>query len=329
MILAGDVGGTKVNLALFRVEQGVPHPVTERSYTSRDYPDLTRLIEEFLKAHRPEITHACLGVAGPVQDGRSQITHLPWTVDVRELKPLLKTESVSLINDLAALAYAIPYLPAADVATIQTGSSDANSAMAVLSAGTGLGQAFLIPQDEGRYRALETEGGQCDFAPRSELEISLHDSIRRELGRVAIEDVLSGPGLVRLYQFFKERAQEPEPAELTAEFQSQDPASVISRNGLSGKSRACREALAAFVSVYGAVAGNLVLQMVARGGVYLGGGIAPEILPLLKTEAFLEPFRDKGEFREFMSQIPVQVILNKSAPLLGAAYFALGETRVQ
>lgn len=329
MILAGDVGGTKVNLGLFREEQGVPHPVTERSYISRDYANLTCLIEEFLEEYRPEVTHACLGVAGPVQDGRSKITHLPWTVDVQELKPLLKTESVSLINDLAALAYSIPYLPAADVETIQTGSRDANSAMAVLAAGTGLGQAFLIPQSEGRYQALATEGGQCDFAPRTELEISLHDSIRRELGRVAIEDVLSGPGLVRLYQFFKERAQEPEPAELTAELQTQDAASVISRNALSGKSRTCREALEAFVSVYGAVAGNLVLQMVAQGGVSLGGGIAPEILPLLKTGAFLEPFCDKGEFRDFMSQVPVQVILNKSAPLLGAAYFALGETRIR
>ena len=329
MILAGDVGGTKVNLALFDETGGTPQRVAERSYASRDYPDLVSLLDHFLKETQPKITHVCLGVAGPVKDGRSEVTHLPWIVDVRELKPLLNTDSVSLINDLAAMAHAVPYLSPEETAVIQQGQGDPKGNSAVLAAGTGLGQAFLVPEGGGRFRVLETEGGQCDFAPRTELEVGLLKFIRKESGRVCIEDVLSGPGLVRLYRFFKERHKEPEPDWLAAALQKQDPASVISKNGLAKKFGACESALELFVSVYGAVAGNLALQIMARGGVYLGGGIAPEILPLLQTDVFLDAFRDKGKFRDFMVHIPVKVIMNKRAPLLGAFYFALGENRIR
>lgn len=327
MILAGDVGGTKVNLALFDETGGAPQQIAERSYASRDYSGLTHLLDQFLKETQPEITRACLGVAGPVKDGRCQITHLPWTIDVRELKPLLNTDSVSLINDLAAMAYAVPYLSPEEVEVIQAGQGDPDGNIAVLAAGTGLGQSFLVPESEGQYRVLETEGGQCDFAPRTGLEVSLSESIRQQSGRVCIEDVLSGPGLIRLYEFFKEG--EAEPRWLSEEFQAQDRAEVISKNGLSKKFKPCENALELFVSVYGAVAGDLVLQIMARGGVYLGGGIAPEILPLLKTDVFLDAFHDKGKFRDFMAQVPVKVIMNKRAPLLGAFYFALGENRIR
>lgn len=329
MILAGDVGGTKVNLALFDETGGTPKPVAERSYASRDYPSLTRLLDHFLKETQPKITHACLGVAGPVIDGRCQITHLPWTLDVRELKPLLNTDSVSLINDLAAMAHAVPYLSPEETAVIQQGQGDPHGNRAVLAAGTGLGQAFLLPEPEGRYRVMATEGGHCDFAPRTELEVRLLEFIRKESGRVCIEDVLSGPGLVRIYRFFKERQQKPEPRWLSEEFQAKDPAEVISQNALAKKSGTCELALELFVSVYGAVAGNLALQIMARGGVYLGGGIAPEILPLLRSDVFLNAFRGKGEFRDFMAEIPIKVIMNKRAPLLGAFYFALGENRIR
>ena len=329
MILAGDVGGTKVNLALFEENAGVPKLKVEQSYACRDYPDLIRILQNFLQDTRPTLTHVCLGVAGPVHDGRSRITHLPWSIDVRELKPVLHTDSVTLINDLAALAWSVPYLTDGELEVIQEGQDDPNGTIGVLAAGTGLGQAILVPEREGRVRVLETEGGQCDFPARTEQEVSLLESLRQESGRVCVEDVLSGPGLIRLYHFFKDRVKKPEPEWLAAEFHKQDPASVISRNGLHKKFKACESALELFVSVYGAVAGNLALQVMARGGIYLGGGIAPEILPLLKTDRFLEAFRDKGKFKKFMAQVPVKVIMNKGAPLLGAAYFALGENRNQ
>jgi glucokinase len=329
MILTGDVGGTKTNLALFDLKKGTPCLSEERSYASRDYPDWVHLLQHFLKETQPKLTHACFGVAGPVHEGRCQITHLPWEIDVRELQPLLRTDSVSLINDLAALASAVPYLTSEELEVIQEGQGDPSGKMGVLAAGTGLGQAFLIPEGEGRYRILETEGGQCDFPARNPLEISLRESLGQFSGRVCIEDVLSGPGLIRIFEFIKERDQASEPDWLVEEFEQADPASVISRNGLSKKFKPCEQALEMFVSVYGAVAGNLALQMMARGGVFLGGGIAPEILPLLKSDLFLKVFRDKGKFRDFMAQVPVKVVMNKRAPLLGAAYFALGENKIQ
>jgi glucokinase len=329
MILTGDVGGTKVNLALFDIKKGIPRLSVERSYVSRDYPSLVCLLEHFLKETQPKLTHACLGVAGPVHEGRCQITHLPWKIDVHELKPLFGTDSVSLINDLAALAGAVPHLTPEELEVIQKGQGDPNGNIGVLAAGTGLGQAFLIPEGEGRYRILETESGQCDFPARNSLEISLREFLSQVSGRVCIEDVLSGPGLIRIFEFMKERDHATEPDWLAGEFEQEDPASVISRNGLSKKFKPCKHALEMFVSVYGAVAGNLALQMVARGGVTIGGGIAPEILPLLKSDLFLEAFRDKGKFSGFMAQIPVKVVIDKRAPLLGAAYFALGENRIQ
>lgn len=329
MILTGDVGGTKVNLALFDINKGIPSLSVERSYVSRDYPDLVHLLEHFLKETQPKLTHACLGVAGPVHEGRCEITHLPWEINVRELKPLLGTDSVSLINDLAALAYGIPYLSDDEVAVIQEAQGEPNGSIGVLAAGTGLGQAFLVPEEGGRYRVLETEGGQCDFPAGFALEVSLLEYLGQVSGRVCIEDVLSGPGLIRIFEFFKARDQETEPDWLSDEFEQEEPAEVISRNGLSKKFRSCEKALEMFVSVYGAVAGNLALQIMARGGIYIGGGIAPEILPLLKSHSFLEAFRDKGKSRGFMEQIPVKVVMNKRAPLLGAAYFALGENRIQ
>jgi glucokinase len=329
MILTGDIGGTKVNLALFDIKNGTPCLSVESRYVSRDYPDLMHLLEHFLQETQPKLTHVCLGVAGPVHEGRCEITHLPWEIDVQQLIPLLGTDSISLINDLAALACAVPYITSEELEVIQKGQVDSKGKIGVLAAGTGLGQAFLIPEEEGHYRVLETEGGQCDFPARNSLEINLWESLSQFSGRVCIEDILSGPGLIRIFEFMKERHQATEPDWLAEEFEQEDPASVISRNGLSGKFKPCEQALEMFVSVYGAVAGNLALQMMTRGGVILGGGIAPEILPLLQSDLFLEAFCDKGKFRDFMAQVPVKVVINKRAPLLGAAYFALGENKIQ
>ncbi len=329
MILTGDVGGTKVNLALFEIKKGIPSLSAENNYTSRDYSSLTHLLERFLKETQPKLTHACFGAAGPVHEGRCRVTHLPWKIDVDELKSLLGIDSVSLINDLAALACAVPHLTPEELEMIQEGQRDSKGNIAVLAAGTGLGQAFLISERKEGYRVVETEGGQCDFPARNALEISLREYLSQLSSRVCIEDVLSGPGLIRIFEFMKERDHATEPKWLAEEFEQEDPASVISRNGLSKKFVSCENALELFASIYGAVAGNLALQVMARGGVYIGGGIAPEILPLLKSDLFLEAFRDKGKFRDFMEQVPVKVITNKRAPLLGAAHFALGENKIQ
>ena len=329
MILTGDIGGTKVNLALFDIKKGIPRLSVERSYISRDYSDLIHLLEHFLKETQPKLTRACLGVAGPVYKGKCAITHLPWEIDIHALKSLLGIGSVSLVNDLAALARAAPHLTPEELEVIQEGRGDPNGNIGVLAAGTGLGQAFLVSEREGCYRVVETEGGQCDFPARNPLEISFREFLSQVSGRVCIEDVLSGPGLIRMFEFMKERDHATEPEWLAEEFEREDPASVISRNGLSKKFESCEKALELFVSVYGAVAGNLALQVMARGGAYIGGGIAPEILPLLKSDLFLEAFRDKGKFRDFMARIPVKVVMNKRAPLLGAAYFALGENKIR
>ena len=329
MILTGDIGGTKVNLALFDIEKGVPRLSLECSYASRDFSDLIHLLEHFLKETQPKLTHACLGVAGPVHEGRCQITHLPWEIDIRELKSLFKIASVSLINDLATLACSVPHLVPDELEVIQEGQCDPSGNIGVLAAGTGLGQAFLVPEKEGGYRVVETEGGQCDFASRNALENNFREFLGKLSSRVCIEDVLSGPGLIRIFEFLKERDHLTEPEWLTEEFEQEDPASVISRNGLSKKFEPCEKALDFFASVYGAVAGNQALQIMARGGIYIGGGIAPEILPLMKSDLFLEAFLEKGKFREFMEQVPVKVVMNKRAPLLGAAYFALGENKIQ
>ncbi len=325
MILAGDIGGTKVNLALFSEKGEAPSLYVEKTYPSRDYPGLISILERFLKETQPKLTRVCLGVAGPVQDGRSRLTHLPWVIDIRDLKPLLQTDSIELINDMAVMACAVPHLVPDEVETLQPGEPDREGKIGVLAAGTGLGQAFLVPFGEGRYRVVETEGGQCDFPPRNDLEAEVWQFLSQGTGRVAIEDVLSGPGLVRLFDFFRQRYKQPEPDWLKDEFQVKDPASVISQSGMMKTFRACESALDMFVSVYGAAAGNLALQIMGRGGIYLGGGIAPRILPLLKSDLFLSAFRDKGRFREFMTAIPVKVIMNERASLMGAAYFALGE----
>ena len=320
MILAGDVGGTKTNLALFSSRNGELRRDALRSFRSAAYPSLEAMLDEFL-AGRISVGLACVGVAGPVKAGRSHLTNLPWAVGREAIRRACGARAAYLINDLQAMAFSIPYLPPEHLATVQQGAPDPEGNIAVVAAGTGLGEAYLL-RHEGRYLPVPSEGGHADFAPRNEREVALLLYLRRDYGRVSAERVVSGPGLYSVYRYLRDAEGRPENLEVTARLGSEDPPRVIVSAGTSGASETCREALRLFASLYGAVAGNLALQYVAGGGVVLGGGVSPAILPVLSEGGFLEAFRDKGRFRGFLENIPVKVLLDERAALLGAARYA-------
>jgi glucokinase len=319
MILAGDVGGTKTSLALFRREaQGLLRR-RMATYRSSEHAGLDPILRDFL-GDGAGVERACIGAAGPVEDGRCRLTNLDWEVDEASLRRTLGVRDAYLINDLQAMASSLPFLQESDRAMIQTGA-DSQGNMAVLAAGTGLGEGFLVGHGAG-YLPLASEGGHVDFAPRDEREMRLHAFLRAKHGRVSVERVLSGPGLQEIYRFLREEEGMAEETGIAAEVAGTEPQRAIVRHGLAGGPGACAEALRIFCSLYGAEAGNLVLQYLATGGVYLGGGIAPAILPALRRGEFLAAFLDKGRMRNLLSRVPVMVILDPAAPLLGAASFA-------
>jgi glucokinase len=319
MILAGDVGGTKTSLALFRREaQGLLRR-RMATYRSSEHAGLDPILRDFL-GDGAGVERACIGAAGPVEDGRCRLTNLDWEVDEASLRRTLGVRDAYLINDLQAMASSLPFLQESDRAMIQTGA-DSQGNMAVLAAGTGLGEGFLVGHGAG-YLPLASEGGHVDFAPRDEREMRLHAFLRAKHGRVSLERVLSGPGLQEIYRFLHEEEGMAEETGIAAEVAGTEPQRAIVRHGLAGGPGACAEALRIFCSLYGAEAGNLVLQYLATGGVYLGGGIAPAILPALRRGEFLAAFLDKGRMRNLLSRVPVMVILDPAAPLLGAASFA-------
>ena len=342
MILAGDVGGTNTRLALFKAGAAPLKPAVLDIYPSRNYASLGEALEAFIAKHRVGVASACLGVAGPVKDGRVEATNLPWEIDARGLSPSLSGAPVRLLNDLEANAWGLAELAEKDFAVLNAGAAgrEASSAgphkenilrpsapgaaghQALIAAGTGLGQALMIA-DETRLIPVATEGGHMDFAPRSDEEAALLDFLRRKFGRVSYERVVSGPGLVNIYDFLRQVRKMHEPAWLAAEMKSEDPSAAISIAALEGRAEICARALDIFVSVYGAQAGNLALSVLARGGVFLGGGIAPKILPKLREPAFMKAFLDKGRMRPVLESIPVRVVLNDHAALLGAARCAL------
>jgi glucokinase len=321
MILAGDVGGTKTNLALYRREGSGLSRERVATYPSREYPGLEAILRDFL-AKAPAIERACVGVAGPVISGRCRLTNLNWLVEETSLLQCSGAREAYLVNDLQAMACAVPFLPPEAVAVLQKGEPDRRGSVAVLAAGTGLGEAFLIGTYAG-FVPLASEGGHVDFAPRTGIEVRLHAFLGGMYGRVSVERVLSGPGLRDIHRFLREAEGVPEPPAVAAETQGENPQHAIVRNGIAGTSPACVEALGMFCSLYGAEAGNLALQYLATGGVYLGGGIAPAILPALRKGGFLAAFHDKGRMAELLSRVPVSVILDRTAPLLGAAHYAV------
>lgn len=322
MILAGDIGGTNTRIAFFTTEEERLTLVVEEKFLSHAHSGLTEIVRQFLSAHQLSVSSACFGIAGPVKNGRCEATNLPWVIDARQLVSELSIPTVLLLNDLEANAYGTATLAPTDWAVLNAGASDAGGNAAVIAAGTGLGEAGLY-WDGKYYRPFATEGGHTDFAPRSELEIELLRFLLNQFKRVSYERVLSGPGLVNIYQFLRNTGRGEEPAWLSEELRLQDPAAVIARAALAGRSALCEQTLDLFVSLYGAEAGNLGLKVMATGGLFLGGGIAPKILAKLNTPLFMEAFLAKGRMRPLLEAMPVRVILNDRTALFGAAYRAM------
>jgi len=322
VILVGDVGGTHTRLAMIDVVKGHFHFLAEQTFPSREEPSLESALRKFLSDPVSPITRACLGIAGPVRYGRSEATNLPWVIDSQKIAQQLNLPRVGLINDWEAGAYGIAALEAKDFEVLNQGADDAQGNRAVIAAGTGLGQVGLF-WDDKEYRPFASEGGHADFAPRNHVEMDLLDYLLRRHSRVSVERVISGPGLFNIYQFLKDTGRDEEPAWLVEQMRHKDPPVVITENGLEGKSSLCTQTLDLFVSLYGAEAGNLALKVMATGGVYLGGGIAPKMVAKLREPIFMNAFTAKGRMRPLLQAIPVRVILNPKVALLGAARCAM------
>ncbi len=325
LLLAGDVGGTKTDLAVISPTAGPRAPLAEASFPSADYSCLEDLLQAFLSQTHLPVDRAVLGVAGPVVAGRTTITNLSWELDERRLRDSLGVPSVRLLNDLAAIASAVPFLEPADLYVLNEGRAVAGGTIAVIAPGTGLGEAFLT-WDGIRYRAYPSEGGHTDFAPTSALEAALLRYLQERFGHVSYERICSGLGLPNLYAFLRDEGYAEEPAWLTEQLATaSDPTPLIVGAALqAGAPELCTLTLRTFVSILGAEAGNLALKVLATGGVYLGGGIPPRILPALERGEFVAAFRRKGRLSGVLADVPVKVILNPKAALLGAACHGLG-----
>jgi glucokinase len=321
-ILVGDIGGTNTRMAIIEMVKGHFNFLAEETFASREEPSLESALRKFLLNPIHPITRASFGVAGPVRNGRCEATNLPWVIDSHEIARQLNLPQVGLINDWEAGAYGIAALESKDFEVLNQGARDAKGNRAVIAAGTGLGEVGLF-WDGREYTPFPSEGGHSDFAPRNHLEMDLLDYLLKRHARVSVERVISGPGLFNIYQFLRDTGRAEEPTWLVDQIRQKDPPVVITENALEGKSSICIQALDLFVSLYGAEAGNLALKIMAIGGLYLGGGIAPRIIAKLRDPVFMNAFTAKGRMRPLLQAIPVQVILNFKVALLGAARHAM------
>jgi len=320
-VLAGDIGGTKTNMGLFQMGKSRPILKQFESFSSRETANLEDIIQQFLKQHPSTVACAGFGIAGPVLDGRCKTTNLPWDVSEDRIKKRFGWPCVSLINDLAATAVAIPLLNNKEFFPLNSARTRKKGNIALIAPGTGLGEALLIFQNEG-YAPLSSEGGHADFAPNSDFEVELWKYLHKRFGHVSVERVLSGPGLFNIYSWLKDSGRYREPSWLAQKIKEDDPARVITAVALVDRGTLCVEALKMFVSILGAVSGNLALTGMTTGGVFLGGGIPPKILPILKKGLFMKAFKAKGRFSDILEKIPVKVILNDRSALMGAATHA-------
>ncbi len=325
-VLAGDIGGTKTSLGLYRIDNGKLTLLRDRIYVTHEYAGLEAVIADFLGAESA-IDAACFGVPGPVIGGLSHATNIRWTMEEASLTRALGVRGVRLINDLEATAYGMLYLEEREKAVLQRGEpSPTRAPIAIIAAGTGLGESALVPVEDGRWRAVASEGGHSDFAPRGQEQIELLEFLAAEFDHVSFERVLSGQGLVNIYRFLKARMQDAEPGWLSEEFaRGGDAAAIISEAGLANRDPRCVRALEILAAIYGAEAANLTLKFLALGGLYLGGGIAPKILPMLTggDGRFVRAFLAKGRLAAVLAKIPVRVSLNESTARLGAAHCAI------
>lgn len=317
-LLAGDIGGTKTVLALYPADGHLPAPVKKERFASQSYPSLGDMVTEFLANTPVTIARASFGVAGPVQGDCAQITNLPWVIERAELEGRIQAP-VRLLNDLNAIAHAIPFLNPFDLQTLNAGAPSAQGTLGVVAPGTGLGEAFLT-WSGNRYHAHPSEGGHADFAPVNVQQMELLKYLQARFGHVSFERVCSGSGIPNLYAFLKESGKYHEPDWLRAELsQAADATPVIVRAGVENRAEICSAALDLFAEILGSEAGNMALKILAAGGIYLAGGMPARILPRLQQPGFLQAFTRKGRFAEMLENIPVHVVTNPEAALFGAA----------
>jgi glucokinase len=324
MILAGDIGGTHARLAFFDVTNGDFRLVSASVFPSREYAGLDEIVAKFVDSSSLHPDAACFGIAGPVRNGRVVTSNLPWTVEAKNLADELKLKDAVLINDLEANAWGISALDAKDVLCLNPGKGHPVGNQAVIAAGTGLGEAGMY-WDGTKHHIFACEGGHSDFAPRNELEIELLQYLSGRYGHVSYERIVSGPGLVNVFQFLRDTGRGTESKWLTDEMQRSDPAAVISRAAMEGKCQLCEHALDLFISIYGAESGNLALKLFSTGGVYLGGGIAPKLVAKLAGPLFMQAFVGKGRMQPLLEAMPVKVITNDQTALIGAARCAVAQ----
>jgi glucokinase len=336
LLLAGDIGGTKTILRLVEISDSSGlQTIYEESYQSGDFPDLVPMVQQFLlKANAGTPEKACFAIAGPVVNNTAKLTNLAWFLDTDRLAQELGIPLISLINDFAAVGYGIFGLSKQDLLTLQVGKHQSEAPIAIIGAGTGLGQGFLIKQGN-HYQVFPSEGGHADFAPRNELEFQLLKYLldKHDIQRVSVERVVSGQGIVAIYQFLRDRkhaSESPEIAQIVRTWEQEagqseksvDPGAAIGQAGVSGSDRLSEQTLQMFIDAYGAEAGNLALKLLPYGGLYIAGGIAPKILNLIQTSNFLLNFTQKGRMRPLLAEIPVHIILNQQVGLIGAALCA-------
>lgn len=348
-VLAGDIGGTKTILRLVSAESGTPGraiplltTLWEKTYASKGFADLVPMVHQFFKEAVESsvgvsaVHGACFGIAGAVVNNASELTNLSWSLSGERLQKALNIPRVTLINDLAAIGYGIAGLEKGQLATLQSATADPVAPIAIIGAGTGLGEGFLIPAPDGTLRAFPSEGGHTDFAPRSDLEFQLLTYLleKSSLPRVSVERVVSGTGIASIYQFFRDTHPREEPAamaDIFREWSSEigkknktvDLAAEVSKAALAGGDFLCEQTMNLFISAYGAEAGNLALMILPYGGLYLAGGIAPKLLQMLKQGAFMKAFCSKGRMRPLLEMIPVHVILDPRVALIGASLTAM------
>lgn len=321
-LLAGDIGGTKTVLALSTIDKGKIHLLNKKRYLSKNYTSAEDIITQYIKENTidPGSTAISLGIAGTVTRGECRTTNLPWTVDEALLKRLFKFRQAKLLNDFKAIAYGIPHLESEDIAIINKGHLDREGPIAIIGAGTGLGEGMaFFSQTSRTYEVIPSEGGHSSFSPTNEEELGLLKYLMGREGHVSFEKILSGRGLFNIYNYLAESGYAEKTAELTARLSEGDPAALISELGLSGKDALCRRSLEIFARIYGVEAGNLALKFLPSGGLYLAGGMTPKIIELLQSGIFMESFQKKGCLSDLLKNIPIYAILNEEVGLIGAA----------
>jgi glucokinase len=340
ILIAGDIGGTNTTIRLVELTEDEKainvSTLFQASYLSQKYDDLVPIIREFLTTTEQKIPSlGCFAIAGPVVNNSCQLTNLQWFLEGDRLAEDLGMEKVILLNDFAAVCQGILALDESELFTLQTGNKNETAPIGVIGAGTGLGESFLIPS-EGRYQIFATEGGHTDFAPSNELELKLANYLKSlyDTDHVSVERVVSGQGIVAIYKFLQQENIYQESAEIkeliaqvekstSSEEPKFDPAAIIAKAALEKQDQLCQKTMELFVENYGAEAGNLALKLMCYGGLYIAGGIAPKILPLLKDGRFLTTFLDKGRMGNLLSEIPIYIILNTQVGLLGSVLYAM------